>query len=168
MTSTRLNWNGLLSSLADTRIQIAMVCTGGGTGAIAGCFCRCGASRNFVEAAVPYSRAASAAYAADGGDHGPVISHASLEFTQQLAAIAFARAGRLSDLTQPIPVGIALTAALPTQPPTDIEARIHVAVHRCEGQQQWSKMLDKGEHSRQAAESIADQMIFQAIKSIVN
>jgi nicotinamide mononucleotide (NMN) deamidase PncC len=153
----------LFEKLARQPIQIAMVCTGGGSGAIASCFRRAGASRNFVDAAIPYSRAASEAYLGVG----PADSRASLEFAQQLAAAALARAVRFGENDSSAPVGIALVAALPTEPPSDVEERIHVALHRAGDQQCWSENLDKGMHSRESAEAIADQMVFQAIAYLV-
>ena len=51
-----------MTRLTDTRTQVALVLTGGGTRIIGQCFARPGASACWIEAVVPYSRAALAAY----------------------------------------------------------------------------------------------------------
>ena len=164
MPSDRSNWEHLFARLTETPLQIALVCTGGGAGAVSRCFRRSGASRNFVDAAIPYSMRASAAYLGDA----PAESRASAEFASQLASRAYSRATRLSDCDQGVPIGLALVAALPTVPVNQTEERIHVALHRQQDQQCWSERLRKGEHSRESAESIADEMLFGAIEYAVD
>ncbi len=154
------NWDRLFRRLIDTPLQISIVCTGGGSGAMSRCFRRPRASRNFVDGVIPYSMNASEAYLGSP----PSASRASPEFAQQLADVAYERAGRLSDRDSPLAIGIALVAVLPTVPVNTVEERIHVALHRQEDQQCWSEILQKSEHSREAAESIADEMIFRAIE----
>ena len=158
------NWNHLFQLLSQHPLQIAVVCTGGGAGAIAKCFRRSGASRNFVDASIPYSRAASAHYL----DATPLGSYASSEFAGQLAAAAFQRATNLSEIEYGIAVGVGLAAALPTEPANDVEERIHVAIHCRAEQKGWSRFLEKATQTRESAEQIADQMIFDAIMHVVS
>ena len=158
--ASELDWARLFDRLAEQTIQIALVCTGGGSGAIARCFRRSGASKNFVEAVMPYSRAASDEYL--GREFNG--SKASKEFADQLAEVSYQRSGRLSECEPSDAVGIALVAALPTSETTDAIEQIHVALHRQEGQRCWSEVLEKGTHSRESAETIADQMVFRAIE----
>jgi hypothetical protein len=164
MPNGESNWDTLFARLIGTRLQIAIVCTGGGSGAVSRCFRRPGASRNFIEAAVPYSMKASEAYLG----RPPAESRASPEFAQQLALRAFERAGQLSDHDQGVPIGIALAAVMPTVPTNAVAERIHVALHRPEDRHGWSEVLQKGAHSRESAESVADEMIFRAIEFAVD
>ena len=164
MPNGQSNWETLFSRLIDTSSQIAIVCTGGGAGAVSRCFRRPGASRNFVDGAIPYSMKASTEYLGSQ----PVESRASPEFAQQLAARAFERAGQLCDHDQGVPIGIALVAAMPTIPANPVAERIHVALHCSKDRHCWSETLQKGAHSRESAESIADDLIFQAIEFAVS
>ena len=161
MHATDIDLARLFDRFAGQTIQIALVCTGGGSGAIASCFRRSGASKNFVEGVIPYSRAASDEYL--GREFNG--SKSSKEFADQLAEVAFQRAERLSECESSDAVGIALVAALPTSETTDAIEQIHVALHRQDSQRCWSEVLEKGTHSRESAETIADQMVFRAIKS---
>ena len=163
MPASEPNWDPLFQTLCQQPFQIALVCTGGGAGAIAKCFRRSGASCNFVDAAIPYSRAASDEYlGAPTND-----SRASKEFAQRLASAAFARAIRLSEVDAPVAVGIGLVAVLPTLPANDVEERIHVAMHRQGDQQVWSTELEKGTQTRESAEAIADEMLLRALEYLV-
>lgn len=157
------DWEPLLEQLRGRPIQIAMVCTGGGAGAISRCFRRSGASTNFVEAIIPYSRAASAEYL---GKPAPP-SRASRQFAEQLAEVARTRAARLSDRAPELAVGLALVAALPTSDDRGVEQRIHVAINRTTHRQTWSEHWPAGEHNRQSAEDLADAMVFRAIASLL-
>ena len=98
----------------------------------------------------------------------PAESRASPEFAQQLASRAFERAGQLADHDQGVPIGIALVAVMPTVPANRVAERIHVALHRPEDRHCWTEVLRKGAHSRESAESIADEMIFRAIEFAVD
>jgi len=159
MTTTQANWNQLFKNLGEQPFQVAIVCTGGGSGAIWQCFHRAGASKNFVEGIIPYSNRASQEYLGIT----PAGSRASQAFAQQLASVAFERAKRLSDADSSVAVGISLAAVLPTLPANPVEERIHVAIHRNDDRQCWSKGLVKGEHTRESAESVADDMIYDAL-----
>lgn len=163
MSASDLKWQQLFAELVTKPVQIALVCTGGGSGAIAKCFRRVGASKNFVEAAIPYSRIASEAYLGSAPE-GP---YASKVFAQQLASAAFGRATSMSDIDSPVSVGIALVAALPSNRPDDVDQRIHVAICRQDEKKCWSETLAKGTQTRESAEAIADEMVFRAIEYVV-
>ena len=143
----------------NKQLQIALVTSGGGTGVIATCLRRPGASRQFVEAVVPYSRRSMADYLAQS----PVGPSASVETACQMAHRAYERASKLSDLPNPVPVGVAMTCALPTIPPRDQVNKIHVAVHGNEISRQWSRILGSEIATREQAESIAEEMMMQAL-----
>ncbi len=153
-----------MEALGRTKIQIAIVCTGGGSGAIARCFRRAGASRHFVDAAIPYSRAAAFEYLGTK----PAGPAASSTFASQLASVALQRAVRFSDRDQVDAVGLALVAALPTEPIRDDQQQIHVAVHSKQDHRCWSRTWKQGEHTRASAESVADEMIYRALAELVN
>jgi hypothetical protein len=158
------HWSQLLETLGGSGKRISLVVTGGGSGAIQHCFRRHGASRNFVDAVIPYSRAAVANYLGCP----PADSSASGSVARQLASVALARASRLDDDPSDSceAVGIALVAALPTTPRRRGQDRIHVAVRRPQKGVLWSLELAKDAHTREDAETIADEMIFRALAEL--
>lgn len=186
----------LFDRLSQTQAQIALVVSGGGSGAVAACFRRSGASKNFVEAAIPYSRKAMFDYLGCQ----PIGPSASRETAQQLARSAHRRAlassipntivndyevqntvrqstGSASNEKQDLAdraVGLALVAALPTVPPRDHVHQAHVAIHCQVLSRAWSQTLDlanltaRDPDLRSQAESIADQMIYRALGEIID
>jgi hypothetical protein len=88
---------------------------------------------------------------------------------KQLASAALERARRLGDdqTDASEPVGIALVAALPTTPRRRGRDRIHVALQTHQGGLLWSLQLTKDAHTREQAESIADEMIGCAIAALL-
>lgn len=166
-------WERTLTEIATTPLQLAMVITGGGTGAISRCFRRCGASVNFVEAVVPYSRRSTEQYL--GCD--PVEGYSSIRTSKALAQVAYRRAESHSGRSEQS-VGISLTATLPTNTTiTDAggnrsasqatasisESCIYVASHKTQIQQSWSLCFPSDTYGRDAAESIAEQMFLIAL-----
>ncbi|MGI9469736.1 MAG: CinA family protein [Rubripirellula sp.] len=156
-------WACTLEDLCLSKLQIAMVVTGGGTGAISRCLRRPGASLNFVEAVVPYSRMATQDYL--GVE--PTEGYASQQTAIALAQNAHRRAAALSN-TPRHACGIALTATLPTNP-ADSDARltqnccVHVA-SQCEGIfRGWSLCFVAQPSEREVSESIAEQMFLIAL-----
>ena len=106
-----LDWDELFQTLTQSPLQISLVVSGGGSGAVARCFRRPGASQGFVEAVIPYSRTALASYLAVE----PRGTAASPQRARQLAETALARALALADRDPPYATaGISLVAALPT------------------------------------------------------
>ena len=163
MQTTDMQWQELLDALHASPLAIALVAAGGGSGAISRCFQRPGASRTFVEAVIPYSRASMAEYV-----EGPLAgASASERAAAQLAVVARERAERLCDVDKGNhrAVGIALVAALPTKPPRRGGDRIHVAVESIDVTRRWSLRLVKDSCTRPMAEMISDEMIFMALAS---
>lgn len=154
-------WRELFDQLHASPLAIALVAAGGGSGAISRCFQREGASRTFVEAVIPYSRASMAEYAGTPLAGGS----ASEQAAAQLAAVARGRAERLCDVDagNHRAVGIALVAALPTLPPRRGADRIHVALNSTDVTRRWSLNLVKDSCTRPVAEMISDEMIFMAL-----
>lgn len=159
------DWQALFQSLASTKYQIALVVSGGGSGALTRCFRRPGASANFVEGVIPYSRQAQASYLERPSEG----SSASPQRARQLAATAFSRARSLSDQeAKSHAAGIALVAALPTVPPRRGTDRIHVALRTDEHAAVWTLELPKGRFDRATAETLADDMIFLALAHLTS
>ena len=156
------DWIPVLDRLGDLNARISLVVTGGGSGAIARCFRRAGASKHFVEAIVPYSRRSASEFLGCKLD-SPSVSE---ETAIALAAMANQRARRLADDALGVPVGIALTAALPTEPPRDHQAAIYVALISDQKSETWSVMLGAGEFDRLTAEQVADAMILRALGAL--
>lgn len=158
------SFSELMRQLCQTRWQIAMVVTGGGTGAIAKCLRRSGASINFIEAFVPYSHASVIDYLGEPLRAG----HADLSTAMQLASVAMRRAGELGSGKAGDAVGIALVAALPTEPPRDHVDRIHVAIETANDAKTWSRELTDRAYIREEAEAIADALVFAAIAFLMD
>ena len=158
------NWAHVLKELVRSDIQIAMVLTGGGSEVITRCLGRSGASLNFVEAVVPYSRLATQHYL--GGK--PEAGYATRSTATKLAQIAYTRATKFSE-KQGNSFGIALTAALPTtsgvlETGTLQECCVHVASRSSEGLRSWSLSFQGHGDERSTAEQIANQMFLIALQ----
>ncbi|TWU56806.1 hypothetical protein Poly51_27230 [Rubripirellula tenax] len=158
----------LFVRLADTPWQIAMVLSGGGSGAVGICFRRAGASVNFVEANIPYSRASLESYLGAP----PFDGYASVDTAQQAATVARSRAIRLGNGNEQRSAGLALLAVLPTEPSRQDGCRVVVALQTANESKTWVQSIDKatdGErHDRSSAESIADHMVIVAIEHLLS
>lgn len=158
-----LDWDGLFDSLTSSSWQVALVVAGGGSGAVVRCFRRPGASLNFVEAVIPYSRLSMTNYLSVE----PRGTSVSPQRAHQLAASALSRADSFTDSDGAYEgVGLALVAALPTLRQRRGSDRIHVALHRESSQILWSLDLTDDFSDRETAESLADEMIFIALSEL--
>ena len=158
------HWESLLEQLSHSKIQIAMVVTGGGTGAISHCLRRSGASLNFVEAVIPYSRMATQLYLG----LEPTEGYASQHTATALAQVAHCRATSLTEKDQRC-FGIALTATLPTKSDGyDADSTqnccVHVASQNAQICRGWSLYFTGEQSDRDIAESIAEQMFLIALQ----
>ena len=157
-------WTCILNDLCLSDMQIAIVVTGGGTGAISRCLRRSGASLNFVEAVVPYSRMATQQYLG----FEPTEGYASQPTAKVLAQTAYRRATSYINTPQ-LAFGIALTATLPTKPLSS-DARltqtccIHVASQGEDLGRGWSLCFAAKPSEREISESIAEQMFLIALQ----
>jgi nicotinamide mononucleotide (NMN) deamidase PncC len=161
---TEGRWDCLLEQLSISKIQIAMVVTGGGTGVISRCLRRSGASLNFVEAVVPYSRLATQRYLG----LEPTEGYASQHTANALAQVAHSRATSLTEKDQRC-FGIALTATLPTKSDGyDADSTqnccVHVASQNAQICRGWSLYFTGEQSDRDVAESIAEQMFLIALQ----
>ena len=168
MSTPESNWDRLFEGLQNSRQRIAIVVTGGGAGALARCFRREGASKNFVEAVIPYSHAALIEYLGSP----PSDSSASPAVAKQLAAVALRRAAGMGDADHQNEnhvreaAGIALSAALPTTPRRRGTDRIHVVLRTHRRGVLWSLELTKDAQTRERAETIADEMVYRALTEL--
>lgn len=166
MKTTLSQWQALLSDLHDRPVKIAIVIAGGGSGAVAQCY-RCpGASGTFIEAVIPYSRAAMTDYLA-----GQRVDLAvARETAERLARRAWQRCDGLCDARERDDrcYGLALTAALPTHQPRSDLSSIHVALHDGTGTSAWALQISHRSILREDAEQISDEMIFLALATLVD
>ncbi|MGI9474419.1 MAG: hypothetical protein ACR2NZ_22975 [Rubripirellula sp.] len=153
----------VLAKVAQTPFQIAIVVTGGGTGILGHCFARAGASKNFLEGVVPYARDALAEYLGESFD----LSCASAAAAERLAATALLRATRFCE-HDTRPVGLALTAALPTVPERRGQDRIHLALDTGIDRRTLSVELPKGQHTRANAEAVAEELHLIALSRLID
>ncbi len=161
MSVGETRWHALLDQLHASPIQIALVMAGGGSGALAHCFRRPGASSTFVEAVIPYSRRSMAEYLELPQDVRPDVS---IETAQRLAERAFHRAARFCESeNQHSAAGISLTAALPTSEPRRGLDRIHVALQDDARRSHWSVDLGQADVTRSFAETVSDELLFKAL-----
>lgn len=164
MSAKGLPWDALFAALSNSHWKLALVISGGGTRVIDKCFRRAGASKNFVEAVVPYSRAAMMEYLG----REPAGSSASDLTAAQLAEVAHGRATRLCDGgDERDALGISLVAALPTQPPRRGEDRVHIVLRSADRHIHWAVTLEKGSHTRDSAEAVAEQVVLMAIHDFI-
>jgi hypothetical protein len=176
--TSQKEWDDVLEALSATNISIAMVVTGGGTGVIPRCFRRVGASLNFVDANVPYSRIATEQYLG----FKPVDPFASVSTACALAKAAHARA-QIQAETRTHGLGLSMTASLPSHPivhgncnnsrSPDVSTsvprcQIHVASHDTINCRNWSLHFSAGQCKRNTAEAIAEQMFLVAMTASIN
>ncbi|QDT07737.1 hypothetical protein K227x_61650 [Rubripirellula lacrimiformis] len=154
-----------LARLVQSDWRIALVVTGGGSGAVTQCFRRPQASVNFVEAVIPYSRKSLEDYLG----RPPIAGSASPETATQAAMVAHDRATRLGSGDIQDAVGISLLAVLPTQPRRDDQThRICVSMQAAGGSANWMTEIDDGSMTRQDAEQMADRMFWTAIEHLLS
>ncbi len=155
-------WTDTLKRLHASPHRIALVAAGGGCKQVGDCFASPGASKTFVDAAIPYSHAAMRTYLG-----GLVLeSHASTAAARALAVRAHELAARHDDAENC--TGVSIVAALPTTQPRRGQDRIHVIAHNRAQTRQWTLDLIKGSTTRAEAERFADQLLRHAITSIVD
>lgn len=147
-----------IRAIHDSGRQVVIAVTGGGSGAISALLEVPGASRSVLEAVVPYSAAALAAWL--GGVPDQSCSAAT---ARAMAMAAFVRARRLAPDADPaLLVGVACTASLATSRPKRGEHRIHVGAQTASVTVSHSLTLEKGRRDRAAEEAIASELLLRA------
>ncbi len=144
----------------DAHRPIALVVTGGGSGAISALLEQPGASRTVLEATVPYSPAALATYLGATPEQ-----FCSPRTARAMAMAAYQRALRYapSEVEKSSLAGVACTASLVSDRPKHGEHRVHVALQTSAETWCWSLTLLKGARDRSGEEDVATRLILDAI-----
>jgi nicotinamide mononucleotide (NMN) deamidase PncC len=145
-----------------------IVVTGGGATAISQLLAVPGGSRTLLEASVPYSSAALAAWLRRRPE-----SYCSDETALAMAAVALERARTLAaaeNTTTSTPAvassslfGLSCTASLVSDRPKRGEHRAYVAAHTHRGTASFTLDLEKGARDRSAEESLVGELILHAL-----
>lgn len=137
--------------------KLALATTGGGSELISWLLNHPGASRAIVEAQVPYSERALAAYLAAPGPH-----RASEQTARDLAGRAFVRAASLAE-RGPRCIGVGCSAALATSRPRRGPDRGCLAL-RLEGSYRlYTLRFEKGAADRLAQEEVLSRLALEAL-----
>lgn len=142
-------------------LQLVLAVTGGGSAALSELLTVPGASRTVLEAAVPYSQPALAAWLGATPEHA-----CSNRTARAMAMVAFERAQRWrqsSGASPPSLAGVACTASLVSDRPKRGAHRIHVACQTFEATTTFDLDLEKGGRERAAEERLATALVLRAI-----
>lgn len=170
-----IDWTSLIERLHQTSNRIVLSVTGGGSGAISRLLSIPGASNTILEAAVPYSQAALSDWLGSVPD-----SYCSRETALGMAAVAWCRATSLaggsnsneattanqSPIGSTNPIGVACSASLVSSKPKRGEHRCWVAVQTNNSAHVYSLALVKGHRDRAEEESVAADLILQAVLEV--
>jgi nicotinamide mononucleotide (NMN) deamidase PncC len=136
---------------------LVLAVTGGGSKAISGLVTVPGASRSVLEALVPYSEPALAAFLGGKPDHACSGATArAMAMAAYVRAIAYAPAGAHA-------VGIGVTAGLATERAKLGAHRIHAAWQTADATAAVSVELAKGQRSRQQEEHLAAALVLNLV-----
>ena len=152
----------LVEKIHDSPTRIVLAATGGGSRAIADLLEVPGGSRTLLEAVVPYSGPALAAWLGSAPDEA-----CSAATARSMAMIAFQRA-RQYDCTRPQPegatvAGVACTASLATDRPKRGPHRVHVALQTVALSAAWWLQLQKGRRARAEEERLAGRLVLNVV-----
>jgi hypothetical protein len=148
---------GLIQRIHDSPGRIVMAVAGGGSRAISDLLELPGASRTLLEAVVPYSQPAMAAFLG-----GRPEDACSARTARAMAMVAFLKARRYEGPDAPI-AGVASTAALATDRPRRGAHRVHLAVQTASLTATSSLELQKGRRSRAEEERLLGQLLIGSV-----
>ncbi|RMF91856.1 MAG: hypothetical protein D6741_15640 [Planctomycetota bacterium] len=163
----------VISRLHDSPFAGVLVCSGGGSQALADLLTVPGASRTVIEAVVPYSEEAAVEFLGARPEQ-----FCAAETARSYAMAAFLRTIRflarkhniaeteVTEALNVVPFGAAVTAALATDRPKRGEHRIHVAVQTAEVTASWSVVLEKGARTREQEERVASDLLLEALAAV--
>lgn len=135
-----------------------MAVTGGGSRAISDLLSEPGASRTVLEATVPYSAAAMAAWLGS-----PPEQYCSEPTARAVAAAALERARVYLPEELETLIGLGCTASLASDRPKRGEHRVHVAWHTVRGTESQSLVLHKDARARLEEERICAALVLSAL-----
>jgi len=155
MTINDPTWMQLIAAIHDSKHQIVLAITGGGSGAISALLQQPGGSRTLLEAVVPYSASALADWLGGAPDQ------ACCEATARAMAMAsWMRARTLATDVDPHQlIGIGATASLASDRPKRGAHRVHVALQTATSTTTHSLVLTKDQRDRQAEETLATKLL---------
>lgn len=147
----------LVEQIHDAPGRIVLAVTGGGSRAIADLLAVPGGSRTLLEAVVPYSAAALAAWLGSRPDE-----FCSAATARAMAMVAFQH-GWCYEEAGILPAGVACSASLTTDRPKRGPHRIHVALQTAGQTAAWWLQLNKGRRSRPEEERLAGRLVLNAV-----
>ncbi len=147
----------LVEQIHDSPTRIVLAVTGGGSRAIADLLAVPGGSRTLLEAVVPYSASAMAAWLGSRPDE-----FCSAATARTMAMVAFQR-GRCYEEPGTMPAGVACSASLTTDRPKRGPHRVHVALQTASLTAAWWLQLHKDRRSRPEEERLAGRLVLNAV-----
>jgi hypothetical protein len=147
----------LIRQIHAAPTQVILVVAGGGARALSEMLEVPGASRTLLEAVVPYSEPAMAAFLGGRPDRFCAEPTARV-----LAMAAFMRARRFVGPAAPV-AGVACTASLITDRPKRGAHRAHIAAQTADATMSWSVEMCKGCRDRQDEEQVVSVLVLTAI-----
>ena len=147
----------LVEQIHDSPTRIVLAASGGGSRAIVDLLEVPGGSRTLLEAVVPYSAPAMAAWLGAVPDE-----FCSAATVRAMAMCAFHRARQYEE-PEAAPAGVACSASLTTDRPKRGPHRIHVAVQTETLTATWWLQLQKDRRSRAEEERLAGQLVLNAV-----
>ena len=146
-----------VEAVLESRVQMGLAATGGGSQLLSWLLNHPGASRAVVEIQVPYHEAALEAYLGGRGPH-----RVEEETARALAARAHARVRAFVGDASPC-LGLGCTAALATSRPRRGEDRAWIALRTAAGYRFYHVRFEKGAADRLAQEEVLSQVLLQAL-----
>jgi nicotinamide mononucleotide (NMN) deamidase PncC len=148
----------LVEQIHDSPMRIVLATTGGGSRAIADLLAVPGGSRTLLEAAVPYSAPAMAAWLG-----GPPDEFCSAATARAMALVAFHRARQYDEGAGAAVAGVACTASLASDRPKRGPHRVHIAVQTADLTAAWWLQLQKDRRSRAEEEQLAGRLVLNVL-----
>ena len=146
-----------VEAVLDSGTRLALATTGGGSELISWLLNHPGASRAIVEAQVPYSERALAAYLTSAGPHG-----ANEQTARDMAGRAFVRASAFAEPGQGC-IGVGCSAALATSRPRRGADRGCIALRLECAYRLYTLRFDKGATDRLEQEEVLSRLALEAI-----
>ncbi|GAB6166111.1 hypothetical protein JCM19992_21110 [Thermostilla marina] len=160
----------VISRIHDSASAGVLVCSGGGSQALADLLTVPGASRTVLEAVVPYSEEAAVAFLGARPerfcDPETARSYAMAAFLRTVRFLARKYDVAETEVTESldiVPFGAAVTAALATDRPKRGPHRVHVAIQTAEVTASWSVVLEKGARTREQEERLSSDLFLEAL-----
>jgi nicotinamide mononucleotide (NMN) deamidase PncC len=147
----------LVQQIHDSRTRIVLAAAGGGSRAIADLLEVPGGSRTLLEAIVPYSVPAMAAFLG-----GPPDEYCSEAAARAMAMAAFLRARKYQETNEKL-FGLACTASLASDRPKRGPHRIHIALQTAQQTACLLLQLQKDRRSRAEEERVAGRLLLNAL-----